>query len=80
MPMIVRYSEPALRDIKKIPRDAAARILDRVEAYAAGMPSDIKKLAGNDKYRMRVGDYRLIFSRDGDSVLILRIVHRKDAY
>ena len=74
------YSDPALRDLRKLPRDVSTRILDRMDAYAAGAPADVKKLVGRDEYRMRVGDYRIIFEREGDAATILRVVHRKDAY
>jgi mRNA interferase RelE/StbE len=45
--------------------------------------SDIKKLKGyNDRYRLRSGDYRIIFSKNSDKFLILflKLNHRKEVY
>ena len=44
---------------------------------------DIKKLKGyNDRYRLRSGDYRIIFSKNNDKLLILflKLNHRKEVY
>jgi mRNA interferase RelE/StbE len=46
-------------------------------------PKGVKKLAGaEDLYRIRVGDYRVVFQIQDDRlmVLVVRIGHRKDAY
>jgi mRNA interferase RelE/StbE len=74
------YTDPALRDLRKIPKDFADRILRRMDAFAEGAPADVKKLVGRAEYRMRVGDYRIIFEQEGDLITVLRVVHRKDAY
>jgi mRNA interferase RelE/StbE len=74
------YKDPALRDLRKIPKEFAERILRRVDAFAAGAPADVKKLVGQDEYRMRIGDYRIIFQQEADLISVLRVVHRKDAY
>jgi mRNA interferase RelE/StbE len=74
------YADPALRDLRKVPKDIAERILRRVDAFAAGAPADVKKLVGRDEYRMRVGDYRIIFLLESDLISVLRVIHRKDAY
>lgn len=49
--------------------------LDDIKAVA-------KKLHDFDsgEYRLRVGNYRIIFDLDKHTLVILRIVHRKDAY
>ena len=40
------------------------------------------KLSGADKYRIRIGDYRILSRIDGDKliVVVVRVVHRKDVY
>ena len=60
------------------------RVIKAVEALAdAPRPSGCKKLQGSeDTYRIRVGDYRVIYSVD-DSILIVaieRIRHRREVY
>jgi mRNA interferase RelE/StbE len=43
--------------------------------------TNVKKLQGEpDYYRVRVGDYRLGLSLEGDTVVFVRFLHRKDVY
>ena len=59
-----------------------SRIIDKLETTLAQYPYAGKLLTGEFKglHRLRVGDYRIIYSIFDDSVLILRIAHRKKAY
>ena len=46
-----------------------------------GLTGDIKRLTNfTPEYRLRVGDYRILFEVDEDSVIVYRILHRRDAY
>jgi mRNA interferase RelE/StbE len=70
------------RDLKKIGRDQADRILRKIEddlpEKAESFPGLTGKFSGLRKFR--VGDYRIIYSIIGDTALILRISHRREAY
>ena len=70
------------RDLKRIDKDQADRILKKIEEdlpdKAGTFPSLTGKFAGLKKYR--VGDYRVIYSIINDTVLILRISHRREVY
>lgn len=58
----------------------------KVESYAADPASlgpQIKQLSGSDLWRLRVGDYRVIFRPEGEAatvMLVLRVRHRREAY
>ncbi|WP_373535044.1 type II toxin-antitoxin system RelE/ParE family toxin [Microcoleus sp.] len=41
---------------------------------------NLKKLKGDNTYRFRVGDYRIGFYFDGETVTFARVLHRKDIY
>jgi mRNA interferase RelE/StbE len=41
---------------------------------------DIKKLATRDEYRLRVGDYRLLFKTKKDAIIVYKIAPRGEAY
>ena len=59
------------------------RIGDAVEALAADpRPPSATKLAGRDDYRVRVGDYRIVYAVDDDArlVIVARIAHRREVY
>jgi len=76
------YKNSVLRDLKKLPKAEAGRILDQIEdelsKNAETYPALKGQFAGLRKYR--VGDYRVIYAILQDDVLILRIGHRRDVY
>jgi mRNA interferase RelE/StbE len=80
MPTLI-ISDKAERDLDDLPAEQRARIVARMADLAAGLPVDIKKLAGGrDEYRLRVGDYRVLFRRSGGTIFIGRVFHRREAY
>ncbi len=84
--MKVEFKESFLKDLERI-RDTAIRqrvreIIEQVEA--AETPSDVanlKKLRGGERYyRIRTGDYRIGLILEGDTIMFVRFLHRKDIY
>jgi mRNA interferase RelE/StbE len=71
-------------DLKKVDRQAVPRIIAAIDALAEEpRPTGCRKLAGSlHTYRIRIGDYRVIYSVDDGSrdIVIERVRHRKDAY
>lgn len=60
-----------------------ARVRDSIDALAVEpRPSGVVKLAGRDDFRIRVGDYRIVYAVDDAEriVLVARIAHRRDVY
>lgn len=83
----VFYSPQARRDLKKLELRLAQRIVKKIQFFSAQNEplSFAKALKMKESYyRFRIGDYRAIFSMDGDGALkilnILRVKHRKDIY
>lgn len=79
----ITFKSSVSKDLKKIDKSTAKEILDKLESElsvnAEKYPILKGKFAGLRKFR--VGDYRVIYSILGDdTVLILRIAHRKEAY
>jgi mRNA interferase RelE/StbE len=74
----------ASKDLLGLPRRDRDRIEQRIEAYAADPASrfhDIAKIVGADTlFRLRVGDWRVILNFDNDTVSVLRVRHRREAY
>ncbi len=74
----------AARELDKLPGPVVARIMPRLEVLAENpRPPGCKKLKGGDKvWRIRVGDYRVVYTIDDDDLLveITRIRHRSDIY
>jgi mRNA interferase RelE/StbE len=76
------YKKSVHRDLKKLSKAEAGRILNQIEEElskkADAYPVLKGQFAGLRKYR--VGDHRVILAILGDDVLILRIGHRRDVY
>lgn len=80
------YSETALKSLESVPKKIRGQIRHRVEALASNpTPPGCKKLqAVTDGdypvYRVRQGDYRILYSVRPIIIVILDIGHRKDVY
>ncbi|MGE3911575.1 MAG: type II toxin-antitoxin system RelE/ParE family toxin [Chloroflexota bacterium] len=72
-----------LEEIARRDRRQAERIRAATERYASDDLGDVLKMAGaSDVYRLRVGDWRIIFilSDGGKEMTISRVLNRRDAY
>ncbi len=83
----MRYAVEVLRSAQKqlerVPRDRQEQILSVLAELAdVPRPEGCMKLAGREAWRIRVGDYRIVYEiRDERRVVIVVVVaHRKDAY
>ena len=71
------------KDFKVIPKNDLKKILDRIEALAEDpRPQGCEKLTGQQKYRLRQGRYRILYSIQNDelTIWVVKIGHRKDIY
>jgi len=82
-PVKVIYTRIALKQLSGIARKQAQLILAKVDQYAAdpaSLANQVKKLKGANMTRLRVGNYRVIFTEDGVVLMVLKIGHRSDIY
>ena len=73
----------AVKELAHLPEKDRLRIEADIETLASNpRPSGIKKLTGRDGYRIRSGDYRVVYEIDdrSRSVTVLHVGHRKDVY
>jgi len=68
--------------MRRLDRDSADRVREAVNRFAATGQGDVRKLAGGgDEYRLRVGDYRVRFTyQERTTMVVLRVLHRREAY
>ena len=77
----IEWKEHALQNLEKLENSIAKRIIKKVEELSENLFSkDIKKLKGGNDFRLRVGDYRVIFSIEQNTIQILKVGHRKNIY
>ena len=71
------------KDFESIPQKNLKRILDRIKMLAEDpRPTGCEKLTGQERYRVRQGRYRIIYSiQDNElTVWVVKVSHRKDVY
>jgi len=77
----IQFAKRAEKALGKFPARDAARIIERIEEMENGLSGDIKKLTNySSEYRLRVGDFRVLFDLVGRTIRIQDVKPRKDAY
>jgi len=79
----VRLHPEAIKTYRRLRGSVAERIESAIDGLAINpRPPGAVKLAGRDDFRIRLGDYRIVYAVDDaeDLVLIARIAHRRDVY
>ena len=79
----IYFKESVEKDFRTIPKNDLRKIISRIQALASDpKPSGHEKLTGQERYRVRQGLYRIIYSvHDKElTVWIVKVGHRKDAY
>ena len=79
--VLIRRS--AEKEIARLPDAIRRRVVDRILALTDDpRPHGCQKLSGEEKYRIRQGDWRIVYEIDDDMVvvLIVRVAHRSDVY
>ena len=79
----VAYRKGALRVLRRMPANEARRIMEKIDQLAAfpeQLAPQVKRLQGRPGFRLRVGDWRVIFDDEGDVLDILAIGPRGSVY
>jgi mRNA interferase RelE/StbE len=77
----VEYTPLAVENLRDLPKTAAGQIVRKISRLENGLSGNIKRLREADfGYRLRMGDYRILFDVEDDTIVIQKIGHRKDVY
>ena len=72
MPYVVHLTNRAEKGLRKLPASDLDRILSALEEMETDpLLGDVVKLKGSDNFRRRVGNYRIVFSIDGEQVMVI---------
>jgi len=76
------WSEPAIRQLRKLDRTVARRIFNKVGELADNPRRLVQRLVSSPYYRLRVGDYRVILDIQQRllRILVLKVGHRGSIY
>jgi mRNA interferase RelE/StbE len=73
----------AVKELEALPTKDRRKIITRIEGLASEpRPHGCEKLSGLEQYRLRQGDYRVVYSVDdaARSVLVVKVGHRREVY
>lgn len=73
----------AVKEIERLPKADLKRVLAKIESLTHDPRGpECIKLSGEDKYRVRVGNYRILYAIEDDVlvVCVVKVGHRKDVY
>ena len=79
----VYFKESVEKDFGSIPKRDLQRILRRIEAFATNpRPKGHEKLTGRERYRIRQGRYRIVYSIQDkrSTVWVVKVGHRREVY
>ena len=78
----IEWTEASLEDMKTLEKGLARRVKLAVERFSETGSGNVKKLQGihPPEYRLRVGEHRVRFASDGETLRILRVRNRREAY
>ena len=77
----IQFKPKAFKDIEGLPSSIQGRVLARIEEMSDNLKGDIKRLTNfTPEYRLRIGDYRVLFEVEKEAIIIYRVRHRREAY
>jgi len=79
----IYFRKSAAKELEKLPKAILRKIIKKIESLSEEpRPAGCEKLSGQELYRIRQGDYRIVYSiRDNElTVWIIKVGHRKDIY
>ena len=80
----ITYSKDALKTLRRAPANVSALIVSKIEQFAAdraALGNNLKPLKGRPgEFRLRVGDWRVIMTEDGEVIAVIKIGPRGSVY
>ncbi len=79
----IEFKKSVLKELKSIPDKDIEKILKKIKSLSKNpRPSGCIKLSGQERYRIRQGNYRILYSIEDDILVIyiVKIGHRKQVY
>jgi mRNA interferase RelE/StbE len=79
----LQFKRSVAKDLRDVPRADLKRILARIESLAEQpRPPGVEKLSEPERYRLRQGDYRIVYEIHDARVLVIvvKVGHRREVY
>ena len=77
----IEFKPKAIKDLRSLPKQIQDKILEKVQLMENDLAGDVKKLTNfTPEYRLRVGNYRVLFEIEDENIVIYRVKPRDKAY
>jgi len=77
----IQFKPRAVKDIERLSSRIQSQIIKSIEAMSDNLKEDVKRLTNfTPEYRLRVGDYRVLFEVENKNIVVYRVRHRREAY
>jgi mRNA interferase RelE/StbE len=79
----VVFKKSVTKDLRPIPKKDIQRILKRIDGLTEDpRPTGVEKLSGDEKYRIRQGNYHILYMIEDEiiTITIVKVGHRRDIY
>jgi mRNA interferase RelE/StbE len=77
----IEFKPKVVKDLRSLPKQIQSKILDKIQLMENDLAGDVKKLTNfTPEYRLRVGNYRVLFEIENESIVIYRVKPRDKAY
>lgn len=81
MKYTIEIKPQVIKDCKRLPKPSVKKIFMKIEDLSDKLKGNVKRLTNfTPEYRLRVGDYRILFEIENDTIVVYRVKHRKEAY
>jgi mRNA interferase RelE/StbE len=74
------FTPSSTRQWTKLAQNVRRRIDARLTEFSVSGKGDVKRLKGRKGARLRVGDWRVIFFEEGNTVVVIAVGHRREIY
>lgn len=77
----IQFKPRAVKDIERLSSRMQSQIFKVIEAMSNDLKGDVKRLTNyTPEYRLRVGNYRVLFEIENNRIVVYRVRHRREAY
>jgi mRNA interferase RelE/StbE len=77
----IEFLPVAMAQLRALPKDIRRLIGGKIDRLQDDLSADVKKLKGfKNKYRLRAGNYRILFELEGETIVVYAVGDRKDIY
>ena len=81
MKYLIEFKPRAVKDLQSLSKQMQGKILEKIQSMENDLAGDVKKLTNyTPEYRLRVGNYRVLFEIEDSNIVVYRVKSRDKAY